>query len=164
MTLVVSPKSTPMVFHRNLLPLLYLAFVTVHFWYLDNQKYSYFSHLSFEDAETNTISFLIHSKSYNTIFMVTLLKSQPLDLEALWQESHGNRQSLCEFSWFYSHPVRPYLWDQERMLDPYQDRLFQHLTFPPWHHSPSATFYSPNDGPYLQQCWATSPLKDHIII
>jgi len=29
----------------------------------------------------------------------------------------------------------------------------------PWHHSQSATLFSSNDGPSLQQCWATSPSK-----
>jgi len=82
----------------------------------------------------------------------------------LWQESHGNRQLLCEFSWFCSHPVGPFPWDQEWMHHPlpWQTILWPHIS--PWHHSPSAMLYFTNDGSYLQQCWATSPLKDHIII
>jgi len=48
---------------------------------------------------------------------------------AIWQESHGNGQWLHVFSWFCSHPVGPYLQDQEWTLNPYQDRLFSHLTF-----------------------------------
>jgi len=34
----------------------------------------------------------------------------------------------CVSSWFCSHPVGPYLWDQEWTTDPYQDRPSLHLT------------------------------------
>jgi len=94
----------------------------------------------------------------HTILMWGDFKQMP------WHESHRNSLLPCVFPWFCSHPVGANLQDQEWMPNPDHDRPFFHLTFPPWHHSPSAMFHSPNDGSYLQRCWATSPLKDHIII
>jgi len=131
--------------------------------------------LQLRDLETNLENMSQQHESVDDMqYSVQGLSFENLDCEPSynshprsvieWQESHGNRQLPCGFSWFCSHPVGPYLWDQEWMLNPYHDRPPFHLTFPPWHHSPSAMFYSPNDGSHLQQCWATSPLKNHIII
>jgi len=79
-------------------------------------------------------------------------------------KNHTRMSTSRVSSWLWSHPVGSYPWDQGRTIDPYQDRLFQNLTISPWHHSPSATFHSPNDGSHLQRNRATSSLKDHSII
>jgi len=55
------------------------------------------------------------------------------------------------------------LWDQGQDQPlPWQTTDSPHIS--QWHHSLSAMFISSNDGPFLQQCWATSYPKDHIII
>jgi len=43
-------------------------------------------------------------------------------------KNHTGIDNRCVSSWFCSHPVGSYLWDQERTTDPYQDRPSFHLT------------------------------------
>jgi len=61
-------------------------------------------------------------------------------------KNHTGINNHCVSSWFCSHPVGPDLQDQEWMTNPYQDRLFFHLTIAQWHHSS----YITNDGSHLQ--------------
>ena len=43
-------------------------------------------------------------------------------------KNHTGMNDCCVSSWFCSHPVGSYPWDQEWTTDPYQDRLLLHLT------------------------------------
>jgi len=43
-------------------------------------------------------------------------------------KNHTGMNECCVSSWFCSHPVGPYPWDQEWTTNPYQDRPPPHLT------------------------------------
>jgi len=79
-------------------------------------------------------------------------------------KNHTGINDGCVSSWFCSHPVGPYLWDQEWMTNPYQDRLFHSP-----HNGTMTSFikfilFITNDSSHLQQNQATSPQEHHIII
>jgi len=45
-----------------------------------------------------------------------------------FDKNHTGMNKRCVSSWFCSHPVGPYPWDQEWMTNSYQDRPLPHLT------------------------------------
>ncbi len=67
-------------------------------------------------------------------------------------KKHMGMSNCRVSSWFCSHPVGSYLWDQEWTTNPYQDRPSSHLTISPWHHSPSLSTYLINDGSHIRVC------------
>jgi len=85
-----------------------------------------------------------------------------------WQESHKNGLPLCLLSQFCPHPTGEMIHSNRlptgsRQMSTFTvtDHFFtSHFTMTSF---TKYDFIITNDGPYLQQCWATSFLKDHII-
>jgi len=53
-----------------------------------------------------------------------VLYGRPYTMQATVDKNHTGINDHCVSSWFCSHPVGPYLRDQEWTTNPYQDRPF----------------------------------------